>query len=335
MKDRWGREIDYMRIAVTDRCNLRCSYCMPAEGIDLAQRSALLSFEEYLELISQAVELGIKKIRITGGEPFVRKDIQTLLQGISNLQGLDSWHITTNGVLLKPHLSLLKDLGIGSVNLSLDSLRADRFAKITRRNQFHKVWESLEGLLEMGISTKLNVVVMSEFNADEILDFAKLTIEKNLEVRFIEEMPFNGGSDKASVKFLNQSGIEGILQKGIPELIALGRAPKDTTVKFKIPNSKGGIGIIPAYTRTICGDCNRIRFTAKGELKNCLYDGGVFDFKTLLRDSSMSDLERRIKIKSELQRLVWKKPENGFVAERDLEIENDGKFLQSMSHIGG
>jgi cyclic pyranopterin phosphate synthase len=308
---------------------------MPAEGIDLAQRSALLSFEEYLELIGQAVELGVKKIRITGGEPFVRKDIQTLLKGISKIQGLDSWHITTNGVLLKPHLAMLKDLGIGSVNLSLDSLQPERFAKITRRNQFDRVWESLEGLLEMGISTKLNVVVMSEFNADEILDFANLTLEKNLEVRFIEEMPFNGGSDKASVKFLNLTGIEQILKSGIPDLINVGRAPKDTTVKFKIPNSKGGIGIIPAYTRTICGDCNRIRFTAKGELKNCLYDGGVFDFKTLLRDSSMSDLERRIKIKSELQRLVWKKPKNGFVAERNLETENRGNFLQSMSHIGG
>ncbi len=335
MKDRWGREIDYMRIAVTDRCNLRCSYCMPAEGIDLAQRSALLSFEEYLELIRQAVDLGIKKIRITGGEPFVRKDIQTLLQGIAKLQGLDSWHITTNGVLLKPHLQLLKDLGIGSVNLSLDTLCADRFARITRRNQFNKVWESFEGLLQMGISTKLNVVVMSEFNKDEIVDFAKLTIENDLEVRFIEEMPFNGGSDKASVKFLNQSAIEGILQSSLPDLIPLGRASQDTTVKFKIPNSKGEIGIIPAYTRTICGDCNRIRITAKGELKNCLYDGGVFDFKTLLRDSSMSDWERRIKIKNELQRLVWKKPENGFVAEQDSELKRDRNFLQSMSHIGG
>ncbi|MGB0776755.1 MAG: GTP 3',8-cyclase MoaA [Flavobacteriaceae bacterium] len=334
MIDQYNRNINYMRVALTDRCNLRCSYCMPAKGIVLAPKEELLSFEEMLLMIQAGVNLGVNKFRFTGGEPFVRKDIMSFFESVSKIDGIDSWHITTNGVLLSPYIDRLEQLGLSSVNLSLDTLKKDKFEQISRRNYFDQVMASLDHLLASDITVKLNMVVMSDFNADEIKDFAELSRLNKLHVRFIEEMPFNGGSLRASKKPWSADQIKQTLKKEFPEIESSGRILSGTSDDFKLKNSKGSIGVIPAFSRTICNDCNRIRISAKGELKNCLYDGGIFDFRTLLRDQNLDTEFKLKKIEGQLSRLVWQKKKDGFEAEDSIK-KIDSKHFQSMSHIGG
>ena len=331
LSDQFGREMNYMRIALTDRCNLRCSYCMPADGIQLAPKESILSFEELMLLIETGVEKGVRKLRFTGGEPFVRKDIMTFFERVSNIKDIDSWHITTNGVLLKPHINKLKDLGIAGINLSLDTLRPDRFQALTRRASFDAVKSSYKSLLGSGIPTKINVVLMADFNTDEIGDFCELTRESNLNIRFIEEMPFNGGSLRASKNPWSARQINDEIVRLYPNIQFLGRKVSGTSMDYQIPNAKGKIGIIPAFTRSICGDCNRIRVDAKGGLKNCLYDGGVMDLKTILRDSTLNMETKRLELGKVLEQTVHKKPKDGFAAQKN----STKKHLQSMSHIGG
>jgi len=323
-----------MRVALTDRCNLRCSYCMPEKGIVLAPKEELLSFEEMLLMIKAGVNQGINKLRFTGGEPFVRKNVMSFFESVSKIEGIDSWHLTTNGVLLKPYIKKLEQLGLSSINLSLDTLKKDRFQQISRRDYFEQVREVLNHLLESDIKVKLNMVVMADFNADEIKDFAELTREDKLHVRFIEEMPFNGGSLRASVNPWSAAQIITELKKEFSGIRSLGRELSGTSDNYKLENSKGSIGVIPAYSRTICNDCNRIRISAKGELKNCLYDGGVYDFKELLRDQNLNEELKIEKIEEHLSRLVWQKKKDGFEAENSL-TKIDANHFQSMSHIGG
>lgn len=331
LSDQFGREVDYMRIALTDRCNLRCSYCMPADGIQLAPKESILSFEELILLIEAGARKGIRKLRFTGGEPFVRKNIMTFFERVSKIDGIDSWHITTNGVLLEPHIDKLKDLGIAGINLSLDTLRLDRFQALTRRDTFNAVKSSYKALLDSGIPTKINVVLMADFNTDEIRDFCELTKESNLSIRFIEEMPFNGGSLRASKNPWSAKQISNEITKIYPNIQFVGRKVSGTSMDYQLPHAKGKIGVIPAFTRSICGDCNRIRVDAKGGLKNCLYDGGVLDLKTILRDSTLQMEEKCIELGKVLEQAVHKKPKDGFAAQKN----STRKYLQSMSHIGG
>jgi len=190
--DNHGRPLNYLRLAVTDRCNLRCFYCMPEEGIKYMPKKELLTFEEIERLVSLLAGMGITKVRLTGGEPFVRTDLMKLITRIVEIEGINDLHITTNGVLTAPHIKELKALGIASVNLSLDTLDADRFRKITRRDEFNKTWETLQLLLESEIPVNVNSVVMENKNIEDILPMVELTRNQNISVRFIEEMPFNG-----------------------------------------------------------------------------------------------------------------------------------------------
>ena len=191
--DNFGRQIEYVRLAVTDRCNLRCQYCMPAHGIDIVPRQELLSFKEMYRLIRVLTELGVHKVRLTGGEPFVRKDFVGFLEMLSHNDLLDTINITTNGALISHHISKIEKLEkVKNINLSIDSLQRDKFAKITRRDVFPEVYKTFELLEKSSLNLKLNIVVQSGFNTDEILDFVRLTKNKNVAVRFIEEMPFNG-----------------------------------------------------------------------------------------------------------------------------------------------
>ena len=218
LKDNHGRPINYLRLAVTDRCNLRCFYCMPEEGNDWLARKEILTFEEMLRICSLLVKMGIDKIRITGGEPFVRTDIMKLLWSISKLPGLNQLTLTTNGVLTAPLVPELKRMGIQSVNLSMDTLDRNRFFAITRRDELPKVLNTLEALLSYGIDVKLNAVVMGEKNAQDILPLVELTKELPVSVRFIEEMPFNGGDVHTDSLHWNYQRIMALITEKFPEI---------------------------------------------------------------------------------------------------------------------
>jgi cyclic pyranopterin phosphate synthase len=282
--DNHNRPINYLRLAVTDRCNLRCFYCMPEEGIEYIDRKELLTYEEMLRMIRVLVPLGISKLRLTGGEPFLRKDFMPFLRAISTIPGLEQINLTTNGTLTEQHVPELKAMGISSVNLSIDTLDRQRFYDITRRDSFPQVWQTFESLLAHGIRTKLNAVVMDGRNTDDILSMVALTEQYPVSVRFIEEMPFNGGEEAHYTTLpWNHLRIIEHIRQAYPTLTKLPDPPNSTSYNYQIPGYPGSIGVIAAYSRTFCGTCNRIRVTPQGLLKTCLYDQGVFNVRDLFR----------------------------------------------------
>lgn len=325
--DNHGRPLNYLRLAVTDRCNLRCFYCMPEEGIKYMPKKELLTFEEIERIISLLAGMGITKVRLTGGEPFVRTDLMKLLARIVEMEGINDVHITTNGILTAPHIKELKALGIASVNLSLDTLDVERFNKITRRDEFAKTWNTLQLLLENGIPVKINSVVMEDKNIEDIIPMVELTRNKNISVRFIEEMPFNGeGSHYVKLNWTYKKILEHI-KSAYPDIQKISDMDNATASHYQIPGFKGDIGIIAAFSRTFCGSCNRIRITAQGTLKTCLYDNGVLDIKNLIR-SGKSDEE----IKSELLFAFSHRAKDGIEAESHRSKKS---VMESMSTIGG
>lgn len=326
--DSWNREIDYLRIAVTDRCNLRCFYCMPAEGINYLPKKELLTYEEIIRLASVFASLGIKKIRLTGGEPFLRKDFISLLRSLKVIPGIEAVHITTNGVLTGPYLEEMKSIGVDGVNLSLDSLNKENFHKITRRDEFATVMSTLDGLIAYGFKTKINMVVMHGKNTHEVIDMAHLASERNISVRFIEEMPFNGSDISTSKKNWSHVRILEELMIAFPSIEKLNSDSSNPASLYQVAGHVGNLGIIPAYSRTFCGACNRIRLTATGTIKNCLYDEGVLDVKTLLRSDLSDD-----KLRETLIATVKKREKDGFAAERNR--KRDKNISESMSSIGG
>ncbi|WOC40985.1 GTP 3',8-cyclase MoaA [Polaribacter sp. HL-MS24] len=327
LTDNFGRQIEYVRLAVTDRCNLRCQYCMPAQGIDIVPKEELLTFKEMYRLIRVLTELGVKKVRLTGGEPFVRKDFVGFLEMLSYNDLLDAINITTNGALISKHISTIEKLEkVKNINLSIDSLRADRFNEITRRAVFDEVFSTLEALEKSRLNLKLNVVVQSGINTDEIRDFVRFTKDKNIGVRFIEEMPFNGKGLRETQenwtfkKILNEIKTEFKVQEIQSE-------KSSTSRNYSIQNHLGTVGIIPAFTRSICNDCNRIRITSTGTFKNCLFDDGVFNLRDFIRNGASNE-----DLKALFLSLVKEKPENGFIAEAN---RTKGGVSESMSTIGG
>lgn len=327
MLDKFGRQITYLRLAVTDRCNLRCQYCMPEKGIDIVDRKDLLTFKEMYRITRVLSELGVNKVRLTGGEPFVRKDFMQFLDSLAFNRNLEEINITTNGALIGRHIEELENSRVRSVNLSIDSLRRERFLEITRRDVFPEVMESLHLLLRSPLKLKLNVVVQAGVNTDEIIDFVALTRDNDISVRFIEEMPFNGiGLRKVSELWNHQRILEEI-KSNYDSIIPLQTEPSSTSVNYRVEGHIGSFGLIPAFTRTICGDCNRIRITATGIFKNCLFDSGVFSLRDFIRKGAGDEDLKELFIKT-----VHKKPENGFVAE----ASRGGKDVsESMSTIGG
>ncbi|HEY3430775.1 MAG TPA: GTP 3',8-cyclase MoaA [Cyclobacteriaceae bacterium] len=325
--DNHGRPINYLRLAVTDRCNLRCFYCMPEEGIHYLPRKELLSFEEIERLVSIVAEMGITKIRLTGGEPFVRTDIMDLIRKIKSIHGVQEIHLTTNGVLTTPYISELKNL-INSVNLSLDTLDRERFRKITHRDEFEKTWETLQALLKNSIPVKINAVVMDGKNIEDIVPLIMLAKEHPLSVRFIEEMPFNGeGSHYATLPWTYKKILQHI-QLHFPTIQKVADPQHSTAYHYSIPGFKGTVGIIAGFSRTFCGTCNRIRVTAQGVLKTCLYDNGVLNIRHLLR-TGVSDQE----IKSILLKAFNNRSKDGIEAEENR--TNHIPVTESMSTIGG
>ncbi len=326
--DNHGRKINYLRLAVTDRCNLRCFYCMPEHGLDWLSRKDLMSYEEMLRVCSLLVNMGIEKIRITGGEPFVRKDIMRFIGALSLLPGLKEITITTNGVLTAPLVPELKRMGVRSVNLSLDTLDRDRFFAITRRDEFPVVLNTLQALLKHDMDVKINAVVMEGKNTDDIIPLVALTKEMPVSVRFIEEMPFNGEGNHYTRLYWDHIRILESIRQAYPDIQKIPDPPFSTSYNYRIPGHAGTVGIIAAYTRTFCGTCNRIRLTPQGMLKTCLYDNGVLNVKDLAR-AGMTDEE----LQDNLVNALLHRAKDGWEAEKNRTAKNPAH--ESMATIGG
>jgi len=328
LTDNHGRTVNYLRLAVTDRCNLRCFYCMPEEGLKWLPKKELLDYEEMLRACRLLTDMGIRKIRITGGEPFVRKDIMNLLNALSGLKDLEELTITTNGVLTAPLVPDLKKIGVKSVNLSLDTLDRERFHAITHRDDFPRVMETLDQLLKHGIPVKLNAVVMEGKNTEDIIPLVELTKTTPISMRFIEEMPFNGqGSHYAQLAWDHVRILNKIREK-FPSIKKIPDPPSSTAYNYHIPGYRGDVGIIAAYTRSFCGTCNRIRITPQGILKTCLYDDGVLNIKELFR-KGLTDQQ----VESEILGKIHQRAVDGWEAEKIRKAK--GHLHESMAMIGG
>ena len=317
MKDLFGREINYLRISVTDLCNLRCQYCMPGTGVCKLEHDDVLTIEEFYEIAKAFVELGVKKIRITGGEPLVKNGIVELVEKIASL-GLDDLAMTTNGLLLPKYAESLKRAGLDRVNISLDTLNPEKYEEITRGGSLLEVLEGIEIAKSVGLTPiKINTVLIGDFNTDEIENFVYITKEENIDVRFIELMPIGEASEWASKKFVSN---DLVLEK-VPELektVAVDAS--SPAVYYKLPGGKGKVGIINPISCKFCDACNRVRLTSTGKLKLCLHSDDEIDLRAVLR--SGGDLKEFIK------NSILLKPE-----EHHLE---EGQFIKrNMNEIGG
>lgn len=323
--DSYGRVINYLRLAVTDRCNLRCTYCMPKQGLEWLPRKELMSYEEMLRMCSLLVAMGVEKIRITGGEPFIRNGIMPFLRSLSELSGLQEIAITTNGVLTAPLVPEFHKVGIRAVNLSLDTLDRERFIAIARRDELAHVLETLAVLLRHQIKVKINAVVMEGKNIDDIIPLVELTKSLPVDVRFIEEMPFNGGDNRQPSLYWDYRRIMETIQERYPAIQKIPDAPNSTSFNYHIPGHKGNVGVIAAYSRLFCGTCDRIRITPMGVVKTCLYDRGSVNIKDAMREGA-SDPE----LETILTMAIAKKAKDGWEAERKREPVHE-----SMATIGG
>lgn len=322
--DTFNRRINYLRLSVTDRCNLRCFYCMPEEGVQDVGHSGILSFEE-LHLIAQcAVGLGIEKIRITGGEPTVRAGLVDFLARLSAIPGLHHLALTTNGLLLEQMAADLYRVGVQRLNVSLDSLNPQTFKEITRGGDLHKVLAGLEAAVSAGFPPpKINVVIMRGVNDGEVLDFAELTRTRGCSVRFIEYMPVVKEEGWQRLCFSGQEVLQRIGERYSLEPVDKG-AFSGPSQDFRIPGARGSIGIITAVSGHFCVDCNRIRVTARGQAKGCLFSDEKTDLLPFLRPPDHEGLCRT------LQRIVAAKPEGHGIRCGEYEHSNF-----SMAQIGG
>jgi len=321
--DGFGRQMTYLRIGVTDRCNLRCRYCMPASGIDFVARKDLLNYDEILRLSSIFKELGVDKVRITGGEPFVRKDMDFLVHRL--LQRFERVHITTNATRVHNHMELLAHEHIGGINISLDSLDPENFYQITRRDEFQQVITNVHQCIQTGIPVKLNMVVMKGMNEGEIPDFLRFGSEYGVPIRFIEAMPFNA-SDGNHGLFMSYKEILDAVKKEEPDLEVLQESEPSAAIQYQ--TAKGNrVEIIPAYSRSLCGSCNRIRITPKGRLLTCLYAKEGLDLRSLMRDEGLDD----VGLAEVIQQAVALKKKDG----RAEEAQRNEDVFQSMTSIGG
>jgi len=295
---------------------------MPENGIDWLSRSELMTYEEMTRICRVLSANGVNKIRITGGEPFVRKNIMSLLHELSAMPGVDELTLTTNGILTEPHIPELKKMGVQSVNLSLDTLDRNRFFAITRRDELPAVLSTMEALLSHGIKVKINAVVMEGKNTADIAELVALTRELPVSVRFIEEMPFNGTGEVRPLTWDHFRILEAIAAT-YPGIKKATDPAHSTAYNYTLPGHKGDVGIIAAYTRSFCGTCNRIRITPQGMLKTCLYDGGVVNLRDKIREG-LSDNE----LLATITEAIGRRAINGYEAEQKAAHE-------SMAAIGG
>ena len=324
LHDKFGRKHDYLRISLLERCNLRCQYCMPAEGIPLRDKAEFMSQEELFEIVDVFVGFGIKKIRLTGGEPLIKKNFDAIARHLGNQ--VPELTITTNGILLDRYWETLKASRIQSLNISIDTLKRDKFEHITRRNYFDRVMRNIHTAIEQGFQVKLNAVLMRGENEDEILDFITLTKELPVAVRFIEFMPFDGNEWNWEKKVSFREIIDRVRSVYGEALLPLGIEANGTSRNFKIEGFQGSFGIISSVTNPFCDSCNRIRLTADGKIKNCLFSGDESDLLSALRAGK--DIEKLI-ITSIQQKHKARAGLKDF-DDQDFESEN-----RSMIRIGG
>jgi len=322
--DTYGRRINYLRLSVTDRCNMRCSYCMPEGGVEKLTHDQVLSYEDLLRISAEAVRAGIEKIRVTGGEPLVRKGILPFLSRVAALDGLKELVLTTNGLLLKELAQGLRDAGVQRLNISIDSLRPEVFAKITRGGDLALVLEGIEAAERAGFPPhKLNVVVMRGVNDGEILDFVRLTLERPYAVRFIEYMPTSGEGDWRALCVPGAEIRERIAQQFTLEEVHNSEL-SGPSKNFRVEGAQGSLGIITAMTGHFCDGCNRLRVTASGMAQGCLFSASGVDLKPVL--ATGDDALLRL----EIQRIVAAKP-----GRHQLTDEGAEAVPFAMSRVGG
>ena len=319
MKDNYGRNINYLRISVTDRCNLRCVYCMPEEGVKSLSHEEILRFEDTIKIVKAAATLGINKIRYTGGEPLVMKDIDKLIYETSKVQGIDDIALTTNGILLSDMAEDLKKAGLKRVNISLDTLDKDKFKSITRIGDLDKVMEGIYKCLSIGLQpVKINTVLMRGINDMEFEDFLNLTREIPVDIRFIELMPIGEGVkmyEKNKLSFME------ILEEH-PELIKIETEKSSTAELYKLQGAKGRIGFISPVSCKFCTDCNKIRLTSTGTIKPCLHSKEEINLRKYLNDEEM--------LTAAIKAAILNKP-----LEHHLKEESASRSVKVMSQIGG
>ncbi len=322
--DSFGRIHTYLRISVTDRCNLRCTYCMPAEGIALKRKDEILTYEEIYRIAKAFVEMGINKIRLTGGEPLVRKDLEVLVEKLKSLPGLDVLAMTTNAVLLKDKVSILKKLGLNALNISIDSLQKERFKEITLRDDLDNVLEAIDMAVKANFdSLKLNVVIIAHKNDNEILDFIEFVKNKSINVRFIEYMPFKDNQWDASSVY-SYAQMKKIIETGY-QLAPLPINKGDVAKDFQLVNYPATVSFITSMTDSFCSSCNRLRLMADGSIKSCLFYAPEMNLRDELR-SGISDHE----LKQLFLSVVKQKPEAHPPMEELAKLDN-----RAMVEIGG
>lgn len=326
MTDQFGREINYARISVTDRCNLRCRYCMPEGGVKKLPHAEILTLEEILRIAEILTRLGIRKIRLTGGEPLLRKNLPKLIHGLKNISGIEKVTLTTNGVLLKPLVSELIAAGLDGVNFSLDTLDEKIFSELTRRRTFTKVLDTLQTLLDERFSLKLNCVPLRGVNDGEFVRLASLAKDNSIAVRFIELMPI-GCAFESGLSGISTAEIFSTLEKSFGKLepVLEGNSLQGPAQYFKPKNFVGKLGFIDALGHKFCADCNRVRLTAEGFLKTCLaFDTGL-DVKALLRAKVDND-----ELSERIREAIYLKPREHCFA--DATTQHDKR---QMYQVGG
>ncbi|CUX21227.1 GTP 3',8-cyclase MoaA [Clostridium sp. C105KSO13] len=327
MIDQYNRKIEYLRVSVTDRCNLRCVYCMPKDGIEQVAHSDILSYDEIIRICRVCAGEGISKIKLTGGEPLVRKDLAELLHRLKEMEGIDQVTLTTNGVLLADQIADLTRAGLDAVNISLDTLNPDQYKAITRRDEFDKAWLGLKTALKYpNISVKVNCVILPGINESQWIPLAGMARESHVNVRFIEMMPI--GLGKSYPGSSQQEVLERLEEVYGKSEVLSGRFGNGPAVYIGFPDFCGKIGFISAISHQFCGDCNRVRLTAEGFLKPCLQYSTGEDLRKLLRDG-IEDKD----LKDVIRRVIFEKPRcHQFSAEKDAE---DNLEQKQMSSIGG
>jgi cyclic pyranopterin phosphate synthase len=324
--DGHGRTIGDVRVSVTDRCNFRCQYCMPAEGLAWLDRADVLSFEELERLVSLLVSMGVRDVRLTGGEPLVRRELPLLVSRLAQIPGLEDLSLTTNGYLLERDAAALVAAGVRRFNVSIDSLQRDRFFEMTRRDALPRVLAGHEALAATGAEPiKINAVALRDFTEQEAVPFARFAREHPYEVRFIEFMPLDGDQSWTPDQVLGGAELRAIIEAELGPLVAEEREDHATATTFRFADGRGRLGFINPVTEPFCGDCNRIRLTAEGTLRTCLFSLGETDLRGPLREgASDGELEQLIRD------AVWRKELKHRV--------NDPGYVQparTMSAIGG
>lgn len=323
--DRHDRRLNYLRISVTDRCNLRCTYCVPPERIPRLSHAEILRYEEILRIVRVGVGLGITKVRVTGGEPLVRKGVIGFLQSLSEISGLSELTLTTNGVFLKDHIEQIQAAGIKRLNISLDTLQAEKFARITGSDAFDRVWQGIESARQCGFAPiKINVVALRGINDDELVDFYRLTFQYPYHVRFIEHMPIGRSRVKATPPLLVPEIKAQI--RGLGELLPVEKNADDGPAeRFRLKGALGEVGFISALSHHFCSSCNRLRLTASGQLRPCLLSDRQLDLKGLMRAGCEDD-----QIAEMFQQAVRNKP-----SDHNLAVNDPTGVSCQMSSIGG